>query len=205
MKTIKNFIFFQVLFLYFAFNGSEVEAQLCYHNFTPTLEINNDFGQESMLTKPRRGFKKSRYGRHTFFVEGGYFFGYYKGVRYSLNYDVLVQSGEKNALTFRLGYGQNQASNDSTYKGSEAFVPIGVNIMFGRSNLFEIAGGIYYYLDRQIVIPYVSVGFRHQQAKGGFMYRIAFDVHFEHSYDSRGREIGKTGVYGPLAAVGWTF
>jgi hypothetical protein len=205
MRTIKSFLFFQILFLYFTLNGSEVEAQLLYHNSTPLFEFNNDTLQESILTKPKRGFKKRRYGRHTFFVEYGYFFGYYKGPRYSLNYDILAQSGESNALSIRLGYGKNDATNDTTYKGDEEYIPIGINVLLGRSNLFEIGAGIYYYLERQKPIPYFSLGFRHQQSKGGFFYRIAFDVQFERSYDANGREIGKTGVYGPLAAVGWTF
>jgi hypothetical protein len=205
MRPLKKFLFFLVLFFYFSLNGSEVEAQLFYHNFSSFPEINNDYQQESMLTKPRRGFTKRRYGRHTFFAEGGYFFGYYTGIRFSLNYDILVQSGESNAFTLRLGYGINQAKNDSTYKGNEAFVPIGANILLGRKNLIEVGAGIFYYLERQKPIPYFSLGFRHQNPKGGLTYRVAFDVNFERSYDVAGREIGKTGVFGPLVGLGYTF
>jgi len=208
-KSVK--VFFKYILLSFIISTftlcrEDVSAQLIYRNSSPLNDFELNPAKESIYSPaPRRGFKKRRYGRYTFAIEAGYFYGYYEGIRYSLNFDLLAQSGENNALTVRLGYGVNKATNDSTYKGDESFVPIGINILIGRKNNFEIGGGIFYYLDRKKPIPYFSLGFRHQNPKGGFMYRVAVDINFERSYDSKDKEIGKTGVYGPIVGLGWTF
>ncbi len=157
------------------------------------------------FTKPRPGFKKRRYGIHTFFLEGGYFWGYYEGLRYSINYDILLQSSEKSAFTMRIGYGVNNSSNDSTITKAEPFIPIGVNILVGRINQFELGAGGYFFRYRKLIPPYISFGFRHQPSKGGFMFRVAIDLHLEYVYNLKGTEISKTGVYGPLVGLGWTF
>ena len=183
----------------------EVDAQLKYHEdpVQTTLTETSDFN--TFIENKRRGFTKRRYGRHTFYVEAGLFGGYYTGKRYSLNYDLLAQSGESNALSIRLGYGQNESSNDSTYHGDEKFIPIGINVLLGSRNLFELGLGGYYYTERGIITPYVSIGFRHQNPKGGFMYRVAFDMHLERVYDAKGVELQKTAVFGPIVGLGWTF
>lgn len=206
MKLFSKFIILYLIISTFTLCDNDSFAQLIYRDSSPFPGLTLNPSRESVNSPvPRRGFKKRRYGRYTFDVEAGYFYGYYEGLRWSVNYDMMAQSSENNALTIRLGYGVNKATNDSTYKGDESFVPIGINILIGRKNTFEVGGGIYYYLDRKKPIPYFSLGFRHQNPKGGFMYRVAFDLNFERSYDSRDKEIGKTGVYGPLAGIGWTF
>ena len=203
LKKIKIFylpLLFTVLF------GFEADAQLLYNNNTTETLLSEQIKENSSFAgKPRRGFTKRRYGRHTFFLEGGLFGGYYTGKRYSINYDLLAQSGESNALTIRVGYGQNEASNDSTYKGDERFLPLGINILIGRTNHFEIGFGGYYYMERGIINPYVSLGFRHQHPKGGIFYRIALDMHLERVIDTQGKEIQKTAVFGPVIGLGWTF
>ena len=206
MKFVFKYILLSLIISTFALCENDVFAQLSYHDSNPIAGTDLNPSQNSVFSpSPRRGFKKRRYGRHTFALEGGYFYGYYEGLRYSINYDLLAQSSENNALTIRLGFGVNKATNDSTYKGNENYVPIGINILIGRKNDLEIGGGVYYYLNRKKPIPYFSVGFRHQNPKGGFMYRIAVDINFERSYDSKDKEIGKTGVYGPIVGLGWTF
>ena len=196
-----NILIFNILISIFC---CESEAQFSFNNtdgvsFKITTSTDNDF------TKPRRGFKKRRYGIHTFFAEGGYFWGYYTGERYSVNYDLLLQSRENNALTARIGVGLNNATNNTTYKGNENFFPFGINLLLGRIYQFELGSGAYYYKYREILTPYVSVGFRYQEPKGGFMCRIACDIHLERSYDFIGRNVSKTAVYGPLVGLGWTF
>lgn len=156
-------------------------------------------------TRPRPGFKKRRYATHTFYAEAGLFAGYYQGKRYSINYELLAQSAERNALTLRIGYGHNEASNDSSYHGNEKFVPVAVNILIGYKNLFEIGIGSYYYVVRKIITPYISLGFRHQKPQGGFNYKIAVDLHLERVFDLKGKELQKTGVFGPIIGAGWTF
>ena len=206
MRILRKDILSALLIVTILFISNESEAQLAFRKSTPFSEIKNSLSQQDQeQTKPRRGFKKRRYGRHTFFLEYGYFSGYYEGQRYSINYDLLAQSSESNALTLRIGYGQNDASNDSTYRGDERFLPLGINILLGTKNQLEIGLGGYFYLERKILTPYLSLGFRHQNPKGGFMYRVAFDMHLERVYDTHGREIQKTAVYGPLIGLGWTF
>ncbi len=205
MRALKNHIILLSSIVSFILIGNESEAQLTFRKATPFSEINTSYLQEEHQLDKRRGFKKRRYGRHTFFVEGGYFAGYYTGKRYSINYDILAQASESNALTIRIGYGRNEATNDSTYLGGEKFIPLGINILIGRKNQFEVALGGYYYTVRKILTPYLSLGFRHQNPKGGFMYRLALDMHLERVLDTRGNEIQKTAVYGPLIGLGWTF
>lgn len=197
--TILIFIFVFLLI------SNKSEAQLLFQNTNIEPITLASSPSENELTKPRPGFKKRRLGMHTPFVEGGYFFGYYTGMRYSVNYDILIQSGDKNALTARIGIGINKATNDSTVKGDEFFYPLGINILFGHINHFELGLGGYYFADRKIINPYFSVGLRHQKPRGGFMYRIAFDMHLERVYDMIGRNISKTAVMGPLVGIGWTF
>ncbi|OFX32330.1 MAG: hypothetical protein A2X08_03870 [Bacteroidetes bacterium GWA2_32_17] len=201
MKILKKniLIVFALLLVFY----NESEAQFSYYN---NKLVNDSLNLEnSNLTKPRPGFKKRRFRINTFFLEGGYFWGYYTGTRYSINYDILMQSGEKSAFTARIGYGFNNATNDSTIKKDEPFFPIGVNILLGRINQLEIGAGGYYFKYRKIIPPYLSLGFRHQHPKGGFTYRVAFDIHLEYVYNLAGTEISKTAAYGPLLGLGWTF
>ena len=202
LKKIKN-IFLPALFILIA--GFEADAQFSFQENNPIFSIQNDKSYSSELTKPRRGFTKRRYGRHVFYLEGGYFAGYYTGKRYSINYELIAQSGESNALTLRLGYGQNEATNDSTYLGNEKYVPIAINILIGQRNLFELGLGGYYYTFRKIITPYASIGFRHMHPKGGFTYRLALDIHLERLVDAKGKELQKTAVFGPIIGLGWTF
>lgn len=200
MKIFKKkilFVFFLLLIFY-----NESEAQFSYNN---KLTFNSFSSENENFTKPRPGFKKRRYGIHTFFLEGGYFWDYYTGTRYSVNYDILLQSGEKSAFTVRIGYGINNAVTDSIITKEEPFIPIGINILVGRVNQLELGAGGYYFKYRKIIPPYLSIGFRHQPPKGGFMFRVALDVHLEYIYNTNGTEISKTGVYGPLLGLGWTF
>jgi hypothetical protein len=165
-----------------------------------------DDGSEEFLHKPRRSkFKRQRLGSQTFYLEGGYFYGYYKGLRYSLNYDGILQADETNALSIRLGVGYSQATNDSTVVGQEVFFPVSIHVFFGKKNHFDIGLGGYYFENRQVITPMLFIGFRHQNPKGGIMYRIGADIHLERVYDLKGKDLQKTAVYGPLVSVGWSF
>ncbi len=200
-KSAKILIFIFVLLLI----NNRIDAQLSFSNTGNEPISLNYSSNDNELTKPRPGFKKRRLGIHTPFVECGYFFGYYTGIRYSVNYDLLVQSGDRNALSARIGIGINKATNDSTVKGDEYFYPLGINLLLGNINDLELGFGAYYFADRKALNPYFSLGFRHQKPKGGFMYRIAFDIHLERVYDLNGKNVSKTAVMGPLIGLGWTF
>ena len=157
-------------------------------------------------SKPRLSkFKRQRLGSNTLIGEAGYFMGYYKGMRYSFNYDAILQAEENNALSIRFGVGYSQATNDSTVFGQEVFFPVSVHLLIGTKNHFDLALGGYYFENRQNLTPFLFIGFRHQNPKGGFTYRIGADIHLERVYDLRGRNLQKTAVYGPLVALGWSF
>ncbi|MCX7861791.1 MAG: hypothetical protein N2449_02215 [Bacteroidales bacterium] len=156
--------------------------------------------------KPRRSkFKRQRLGSHTLMGEAGMFYGYYKGLRYSFNYDGILEAEENHALTLRLGIGYSQATNDSTVLGQEVFIPISIHVIIGKKNHFDLGLGGYYFENRKDITPMLFIGFRHQNPKGGFTYRIGADIHMERVYDLRGRNLQKTAVYGPLIALGWSF
>ena len=191
------------LFFSLLYNKSNAQLSL-KQNFNEPISLTTSL-TENDFTKPKPSFRKRRLGMHTFSLEGGYFYGYYKGLRYSINYDILLQSGLKDALTFRIGAGLNKGVNGTTIKTDEVFFPFGIYILLGNINLLEIGLGGYYFENRRALNPFASIGFRHQKPRGGFMYRVAFDLHLERSYDLQGRNTSKTGVFGPLIGIGWTF
>ena len=171
----------------------------------PPMTFSNNVIQYSISTPKRSKFIRKRLGSQTFYGEAGMTYGYYTGLRYSFNYDGILQSDEKSALSIRLGIGYSTATNDSTVKGQEIFFPVGINVFFGTKNHIDIGGGMYYYENRKNFTPYFYLGFRHQNPKGGFMYRFGADIHLERVYDLKGRNLQKTAVFGPLVGLGWSF
>lgn len=166
----------------------------------------NEIANTELNIKPRRKkFKRQRLGSQTLLGEAGYFMGYYEGMRYSFNYDGILQSDETNALTIRLGIGYSQATNDSTVFGQEVFIPISIHLLMGVKNHFDLGLGGYYFENRKVITPFIFIGFRHQNPKGGFAYRIGADIHLERVYDLKGRNLQKTAIFGPLIALGWSF
>ncbi len=160
----------------------------------------------SFYEKPKRSkFVRKRLGSNTFLGEAGYFYGHYKGERYSFNYDAIVEAQETNAFSIRIGIGYSKATNDSTVKGQEIFIPVSVHLILGRKNHFDLGLGGYYFENRQTLTPFLFIGFRHQNPKGGFTYRFGADIHMERVFDLMGRNLQKTAVYGPLVAIGWSF
>lgn len=195
MKIYK-FIF---LFLFFTYFISDIQA------FNPILNDRLIFQSYSLNVPKRSKFKKQRYSTSTLFAEAGMTYGYYTGIRYSFNYDGILQASEMTGLSIRLGIGYTKATNDSTIKGQEVFFPVAAHVFIGEKNDLDMAGGIYYYENRKEFTPYIYLGFRHQNPKGGFTYRIGADIHLERVYDLKGRNLQKTAVYGPLIGLGWSF
>jgi len=188
---LKNIYIILLLFIF-----DEVFA-----SFPPIIYYNNDI-PVSIYAPKRSKFVRKRLGSQTFFGEAGMTYGYYTGLRYSFNYDGILQSDDKNAFSIRLGIGYSEATNDSTVKGQEIFFPVGINVFFGIKNHFDLGGGMYYYENRKEFTPYFYIGFRHQNPKGGFTYRIGADIHLERVYDLKGRNLQKTAVYGSLLGLG---
>lgn len=195
MKLLKN-----ILFLYL-FTHITLDIQAV----NPILKDSSVIQSYSLNIPKRSKFKKQRYSTYTLFGEAGMTYGYYTGLRYSFNFDGILQASDFSALSLRLGIGYTKATNDSTIKGQEIFFPLAIHVFLGEKNDFDMAGGIYYYENRKTFTPYIYLGFRHQNPKGGFTYRVGADIHLERVYDLKGRNLQKTAVYGPLIGLGWSF
>lgn len=114
-------------------------------------------------------FKRKRFANNTIYAEiGG--FGYY----YTVNYEAMLQSMGRRMLNFRIGAGLISETNDKDTKANKISIPGLLYFSFGETNMLDIGIGITYriYIENEI-IPSGSLGFRHQKALGGFMYRIA--------------------------------
>ncbi|HNV95014.1 MAG TPA: hypothetical protein PKG63_00965 [Bacteroidales bacterium] len=195
MNIVKKIFLLSLL----AIIASDIQAIVPISSDSSTL-LSNSFN-----IPKRSKFKKQRYSTYTLFGEAGMTYGYYTGPRYSFNFDGILQATDLSALSIRLGIGYTKATNDSTVMGQEIFFPIAIHVFFGEKNDFDMAGGIYYYENRQEFTPYLYIGFRHQNPKGGFTYRVGADIHLERVYDLKGRNLQKTAVYGPLIGLGWSF
>lgn len=182
---------------YFIFILAFLLSEWCYSNY---------YSPDMFIYAPKKKkFVRKRLGSQTIFGEAGMIYGHYKGPRYSLNYDGILESDEHTALSIRLGVGYSMATNDSTVFGHEFFFPVGINVFFGTNYHFNIAGGIYYFENRKTFTPYFFLGLRRQPTKGGFMFRVGADIHLERVYDLKGRNLQKTAIYGPLIGLGWSF
>jgi hypothetical protein len=153
------------------------------------------------LFKPRPGFKKQRFGFNTFFLETGFVFGHYEAIKYSLNYDLVMQTGENNALSLRIGYEMVKGSN---YNKNN--IPLFVNLLIGKKNMLELYGGAFLDLTNNKLNPVFGTGFRHQNPKGGFFYKIAVFMTTEREDNPiTGVEEKKIWMYGPTLGLGWSF
>jgi len=113
-------------------------------------------------------FKRKRFAGNTIYAElGG--FGYY----YTVNYEASLQSIDRRMMTLRIGGGLYSDEENGT-KASKISIPALLYLAFGEANMFEVGAGITYRIFiKNEIIPSASIGFRHQKALGGFMYRIA--------------------------------
>lgn len=173
--------------------------------FEPPYSLDTSHYKNNFEKPKQSKFSKKRYGTYTVMGEGGYLWGYYKGMRYTFNFDCILQSTENSAFSARLGIGYSEAVNDSTVKGSNIFFPLSIHILWGIKNSFDMGAGIYYYKNREVFTPFLFLGFRHQKPKGGFMYRAGADIHLERVRNMNGKDLQKTAVFGPLVGIGWTF
>lgn len=183
-------------------------SSLSATSFPETCNLKTTFDSYSFI-KPRPGFRKKRFAYNAIYAEFGFTYGYElnnTAQRYSLNYDLILQSGESNALTARIGYElQKFKRMESTHTADRNNIPAFVNIMFGKRYLFEMSGGMYYDLTNNKLNPAGALSFRHHNPKGGFFYRVTFTMSREKVFNDVGRDIKSLIVYGPSAAVGWSF
>jgi hypothetical protein len=171
-------------------------------NNNPVLLQEADYPLLYQTAKPRPGFRKQRFGFNTFFVEGGFVYGYYTAQRYSLNYDLVAQTADNTALTLRIGF-EKIKMNEGTDRNQ---IPFYVNFLMGRKNHLEISAGAFYDLTHNKINPTFSTGFRHHNPKGGFFYRVNFFLTTEKEINEVTRlELKRIWTYGPTASLGWSF
>ncbi len=152
--------------------------------------------------KPRPGFRKQRFGFNTFFLEATFIYGYYKGQKYSLNYDLITQTSDMTAFTLRVGY-----EKVKMYEGFDRDqIPLYANLLIGNKNHYELSAGAFYDLTNNKINPTFSTGFRHHNPKGGFFFRVTCFLTMEREIDPvHNLETKRIWVYGPSLGLGWSF
>lgn len=177
-------------------------SELCSANNVPAIIQTSDYPLLYQTIKPRPGFRKQRFGYNTFFVEGGFVYGYYEAQRYSLNYDLVAQTSDNTALTLRIGY-EKLKMNEGTDRNQ---IPFYVNFLLGRKNHLEMSGGIFYDLTHNKVNPTFSTGFRRHNPKGGFFFRVNVFLTTEKEINEVTKlELKRIWTFGPTASLGWSF
>ena len=174
------------------------------------------------INAPR--FKFYYENNHNLYLESGYFFGKYTGPRFSINYDGIVRNYQYLIFSLRVGAGYSFAKDYKNSSSQGVIFPISVHIQFTNvntqaggfrryniKNIFQrlylqtnldFAIGGYNYAKKQQITPFFSIGFRHQNPNGGWMYRLACDIQFEDVFK---KEVFKRAFFGPIISIGYTF
>jgi len=152
--------------------------------------------------KPRPGFRKQRFGYNTIFVEGTFVYGYYNAQKYSLNFDLIVQTADNTALTLRVGYEKVKMNVGR----DRDHIPLFANFIAGKKNHFELSAGALWNLTNNKINPIFSTGFRHHSPKGGFFFRLNVFLTTEKEINEVTKlELKRIWLYGPSASIGWSF
>jgi hypothetical protein len=163
-------------------------------NATSCLTVPDLSFKNKNFTKPRPRFRKQRMGNNMLYIEG---LGFGADITYyTVNYDVMLQSNERTALTARLGLGVWEKN---------MVVPLLVNMLIGSMNSIEIGFGGVYIDQGSKFNPAGDIGYRYQSPKGGFIFRIAFTPTIERKYNSSGIETGKALTTWGGLSIGWAF
>ncbi|MGQ9846665.1 MAG: hypothetical protein ACUVQP_04060 [Bacteroidales bacterium] len=161
---------------------------------------------------------------HTIYAESGYWFSNYKGSHITLNYDGIVRSFQYLIVSLRIGAGYSFAKQKDSLLRQKIIFPMAVHFQltkvntqaggFRRYNIhnifqkiimktnLDIGFGWYNFADKQNINPFLSIGFRHQNPEGGFMYRIGGEMLLD--IITR-KQTFKTAYYGMSVSLGWTF
>ncbi|MFH2142545.1 MAG: hypothetical protein ABIJ97_08995, partial [Bacteroidota bacterium] len=94
---------------------------------------------------------------------------------YSVNIENLFESKEMHMFTGRIGIGVLPGES-----GTEINIPAMLNFLFGYKNHFAFGLGADFKMnnDGSQIYPIGDIGYRHQNPKGGIMYRVSVNVHF---------------------------
>lgn len=77
----------------------------------------------------------------------------------------------------RIGFQQNYFTLDK-YNGVASFIPLSIVGLIGQDHAFELNGGMIIIVNGSLyvgegVFPSASLGYRYQESKGGFLFRVA--------------------------------
>lgn len=118
-------------------------------------------------------FRKRRYANFMSYLEigaggGGNGLEYYS----FYNFEFVIESKSDHMFTGRVGGGP-------VIIDGKVFLtaPVTLNFVIGHLNHFEMGFGAHY-SEKLSLYPVVNLGFRHQPARGGFMYRFCLTPHF---------------------------
>jgi len=132
-------------------------------------------------------FKRRRFANMLMYIEAGAG-GQGDGTEYHgiINYELILESKRDHMFTGKIGFGYvmvekgflNQSSGEDTRELKYAMtIPLMFNFLFGEKNHFELGIGAHY-SDLFDIYLAGSIGFRHQPAKGGIMYKFCVTPHF---------------------------
>lgn len=171
-------------------------------NTQPPVFYNDSIYELGMYSRPRPKFRKQLYAFNTLFVEGCFVYGYYNAQKFSINYDIVAQKAENTALALRIGYEKVQMGSGT----DRVHIPMFANFLLGRKNFLEGGFGAFWDLTNQKINPAFVIAFRHQPPKGGFFFRLHVFLTNEKEIDEVTKlELKRIWVYGPGAALGWSF
>jgi len=127
-------------------------------------------------------FKRRRYANFMSYLEigaggggnGTEFYSFY-------NFEFMLESKSDHMFTARVGGGPVFIPDEDSQDGKKLVmaltVPATLNFVIGHLNHFEIGFGVHY-SEKLSLYPAGNIGFRHQPARGGLMYRISLTPHF---------------------------
>ena len=133
---MKPLSIYGIVFLLLFLPSFDIYAQGEYGQ-TSTLIISSCPFPDIYLAEGTK-FHRKRFAGNVVYAELGGF-----GKYYTINYERVLQSMETRMLNFRIGAGI-YSDTDGDTKASKISIPILLNFSIGRSNLFEIGGGITY-------------------------------------------------------------
>ncbi len=176
-----------------------LKANSDYNNLTnnnPSLS-NNNFSLKDLKDIKDFKFKKRRFANVMMYLECGAGGGGNGTELYSFyNFELVLESKSDHMFTGKIGGGVTVIDEQIVYT-----IPFSVNFLFGELNHFEIGFGAHY-SEVYGLYPAGNIGFRHQPARGGFMYKFVLTPHFPREDDIFGVEFAVIKLWAGFG-VGW--
>ncbi len=128
-------------------------------------------------------FRRRRYANLMTYLEFGAGGGGNGTEIYSFyNFEFVLESKSDHMFTGRIAGGIVLIDNEVVLT-----MPATVNFIIGSLNHFEIGFGVHF-SEKYQLYPVGNIGFRHQPARGGFMYKFGLTPHFPREEITKGVE-----------------